>query len=578
MLEPRGAAGRCGLPAWAGAEDVRLLADAALLPSFRRRGERRLVLLADLEDSRDALRNLKDAVPRDLFGREPLSVMIGSTTRVDLAVGETVGDPGYYAGLRNLCRVVRRGVRRDRPAVTVRYFEGGQVETTSCLVLDEVERQLGRSTSVKVSNAGQFAHSAYYMGSKRALRTFIVEAVSSTLSDEGIVVDLMCGSGAASGAFSRLWRTLASDAQEFCRILARVQGGGYSRANAEAHMERILELARENTEALRAVVGDVVIEEEELFHSDLNEETVRRYQAFLARWPTYPDGESTASWDPVREVLRRQKNPGTFPYCLFTAYYANVYFGFRQAIEIDGLRYAIERLCKHDDRIWALGALIASVSALGSTFGGHFAQPPVRRTTELDVERVGELIEVRAASISHEFCARYLNLASESETGLYAVETLQGPWRACLDSVRGLVGGRRDVTVYVDAPYTREEYSRYYHLLETLVTYRYPDSIGAGRVPSKVRGGRFRSEFFTRSSEQLVSALCSVIVSILRHRWVCAWSYSDRGGVGIPRVVDEVRRQISCDVRSYAAPYTHKALGARRAKPVTEHVVVFCRD
>ena len=132
--------------------------------------------------------------------------------------------------------------------------------------------------------------------------------------------------------------------------------------------------------------------------------------------------------------------------------------------------------------------------------------------------------------------------------------------------------------MYLDAPYTREEYSRYYHLLETLVRYKYPDSIGVGRVPSKIVGGRFQSEFFTRSSERLVNALCSVILSVLERGWVCAWSYSDRGGVAIPRIVDEVRRGISCDVRSYAAPYTHKALGARRAKPVVEYVVVFCPE
>ena len=565
-----------GLPSWAPVEDVLVLEDAALLPTFRGDDGHRLVLRSDLEDYRDVFACLKQAIPRDLFGRDPLSVMVGGTTRVDVVSGEAVSDPGYYAGLRNLCRLVRRGVRPDAPVARLPYFGCGTVETTSREVIQEVRRQTARNVAVTASDAGQFAHSAYYMGSKRALRSFIVEAVGNTAPGHGIVVDLMCGSGAAAGAFSRLWRTVASDAQEFCRILATVQGGGYERRLAEARIPRILDLARRNTAALRELVGDAVGEEEELFHSDLDENTLQRYRDFVARWPTYPGGSRAVCWDPNGEVQRRKAKTRTFPYCLFTAYYANVYFGLRQAVEIDALRYAIEQLSDRQDRMWALGALIASVSALGSTFGGHFAQPAIRRPAALTIKKVGALMEVRAASITHEFCARYLNLATESEAAAYPVETVRGPWQTSLDSVHRVAGGRKDVTVYLDAPYTREEYSRYYHLLETLVRYGYPDSIGAGRVPSKIGDGRFRSEFFTRSSDRLVNTFRSVILSILERGWVCAWSYSDRGGVGIPRIVEEVRRGISCGVRSYAAPYTHKALGARRAKPVVEHVVVFC--
>ena len=385
----------------------------------------------------------------------------------------------------------------------------------------------------------------------------------------------MCGSGAASGAFSRLWRTVASDAQEFCRILATVQGAGYRQTDATATIERVVRLAQEHARALPGPLADALTEEAAIFHSDLNQDTLRRYKEFLERWPTYPGGGmSRSEWDPVREVQRRQRDPRIAPYCLFTAYYSNVYVGLRQAVEIDGLRYAVDQLEGAQDRIWALGALIASVSALGSTFGGHFAQPPIRRPADLEMRSLGRLIEGRAASITHEFCARCLSLASESERATYPVETVSGPWEVALHSVQEIVPPRQEVTVYVDAPYTREEYSRYYHLLETLVKYRYPDSVGIGRVPSKLGGDRFKSEFFTRSADRLAEALCSVIVSVLKRGWTCAWSYSDGGGVGIPRVLEEVGRRTPCDVRSYAAPYQHKALGARSAKSVTEYLVV----
>ena len=564
-----------GLQRQISVDDASLFERLALLPTFEGPRGNRVVLRSDLDDSRHAYSQLRDSVPHDLFGNRSLSVMIGPTTRLDLPGVQSVSDPAYYAGLRNLFRLVRRGVSRDGPPARFDYFGAGRIETSSRLMVDEVQRQLAQAATVGASAAGQFAHSAYYMGSKRALGAFLAEAISSTFSTQGLVVDLMCGSGAASGAFSRLWPTVASDAQEFCRVLATVQGGGYQRSTAAVQIEDILGRARENTEALRKLIGDGMDEEDQLFHSNLNEGAVQRYKEFMEQWPTYPDGSSTASWNPLAEVEKRQCEPSVRPYCLFVAYYANVYFGLRQAIEIDGLRYAIQGLHRREDRAWALGALIASVSALGNTFGGHFAQP-VRR--EVNLKSIGSLVEQRAASITHEFCARYLSLASESEATTHPVRTVQGPWQGALDSVQELTTAGQEITVYVDAPYTREEYSRYYHPLETLVSYQYPDSVGIGRVPSKTRGRRFQSEFFTRNGDRLINALSGVISSVLERGWTCAWSYSDRGGVSIPLVVQEVQRRTSCAVRSYAAPYRHNALGAQRAKLVTEHLVIYRPD
>ena len=39
----------------------------------------------------------------------------------------------------------------------------------------------------------------------------------------------------------------------------------------------------------------------------------------------------------------------------------------------------------------------------------------------------------------------------------------------------------RPSVVYADPPYTRDHYSRYYHLLDTLLLYDYPDPVGKGQ-------------------------------------------------------------------------------------------------
>src|SRR5690606_18929617 len=55
--------------------------------------------------------------------------------------------------------------------------------------------------------------------------------------------------------------------------------------------------------------------------------------------------------------------------------------------------------------------------------------------------------------------------------------------------------GPRPSIVYADPPYTKDQYSRYYHLWETLVLYDYPKITGKGRY----REGRFQTEFAVKS-------------------------------------------------------------------------------
>lgn len=48
-----------------------------------------------------------------------------------------------------------------------------------------------------------------------------------------------------------------------------------------------------------------------------------------------------------------------------------------------------------------------------------------------------------------------------------------------------------ELVVYADPPYSRAQYSRYYHLLETLILYDYPEISGKGRY----RSDRFHTDF-----------------------------------------------------------------------------------
>jgi adenine-specific DNA methylase len=133
----------------------------------------------------------------------------------------------------------------------------------------------------------------------------------------------------------------------------------------------------------------------------------------------------------------------------------------------------------------------------------------------------------------------------------------------------------RDILVYVDAPYKREDYSRYYHVLETLVSYSYPSFLGKAKIPNIKTNERFRSEFATRDLDHLTQALSDVMIEILRNNWTAAWSYANTGRASILNVLERVQDSIDCSLKSYSTPYQHQSQGRRKPKAVTEYLIVF---
>jgi adenine-specific DNA methylase len=261
------------------------------------------------------------------------------------------------------------------------------------------------------------------------------------------------------------------------------------------------------------------------------------------------------------------------PYCLFTAYFANVYYGVRQSVELDCLRYAIDQLEDPSERDWALGALVVTASSVATTYGGHFAQPPAPPERLVNPGIARRVLAQRHVSATREFEIRLLSLSAESEEILYGVECVPGPWQAALEAAADMLEPSRTV-VYVDAPYRREEYSRYYHVLETLVSYGYPSAGTSARVPDK-GPDRFSSEFFTRSRSTMTESLSNTIRAVLDAGFRCAWSYADRADAEPLAVLESVAASSSL-VRSLASDHAFKRQGkSREAGRVREFLFLF---
>lgn len=324
-----------------------------------------------------------------------------------------------------------------------------------------------------------------YMGTKRALATAISEACLNNTS--GPVLDLFAGLSAVGGAIGEQRSMWFNDAQHFSNLFCRVMycdttEGAWTEQNTAqftAHFSR-------NSDILRAILKSQLESEVALNDIDCAE-------AYLhASEPLRQDAMFVlAEWDP--RAL----------YHLFSKQYSISYIGLLQSIEVDSIRYALDQLLRSGSisttnfNHGLLSLCRAVASASNST--GHFAQfltPNERNLPRIKAKR--------RVSILDQFQIAQREL----------VPLGSDAWREenrwfngdALDLLKQLkLKGNVPGVVYADPPYTDDQYSRFYHLLETVILYDYPEVSGRGLY----RSGRLSSQFSlsTRVSEAFSSLI-----------------------------------------------------------------------
>lgn len=163
---------------------------------------------------------------------------------------------------------------------------------------------------------------------------------------------------------------------------------------------------------------------------------------------------------------------------LFCRRYAGTYFGYQQAIEIDSIRYAIDRL-KDDGSItgdqWkALLVALCMAMSRCSNSTGHFAQSLFPKSTNIK-----KVSAQRRRSVAAEWLA---SIDEVKPIGNKEWRKSNFSFRKDATQLLESLKEFRDKpsVVYADPPYTKDQYSRYYHVYETAVLYDYPACTGMG--------------------------------------------------------------------------------------------------
>lgn len=408
------------------------------------------------------------------------------------------------------------GDRFQVSQITVAYWENGRSQPAP--------RRLGELTALASSTLPiQDGISSFrpiqYLGSKQRLAETIAAVISEAAPGESRVGDLFAGSGAVSSLLGVNRPVTAVDIQAFSQVLTT--------ALLQGQVEHFAELTQPNF--LQRV--DELAHEISIHVAPLLEFEIEALQRAVAGDPEYliqlMEFGSLAVHEqrPLKECPPRLaellcKVVRNFECSEFTGsdltatrYFGGPYFSYSQAIMLDAIYIAAKALRTSSASRCALAILLSTASEIVNTVGKQFAQPMKLKKAD---GRVPPLLLKRALRdrtldtvlVFQDWATRWSkNVSSGSHEN-----------RVVCGDVIDFVSHDRDCSVYyADPPYTIDHYSRFYHVLETLVLRDSPrlDEMKKRGNLSIMRGiyriGRHQSSFCVPSTapaafEQLFAA------------------------------------------------------------------------
>ena len=355
--------------------------------------------------------------------------------------------------------------------------------------------------------------------------------------DDAGVCDLFAGSGCVSYKFSRLFPVVACDIQHYSKIIcdALLQPSTLTEEAVEDFISKI----KDSKSFLRDAFTPLI---------ELEDEAIRNENLELltdivehGSIEVYHLEETESMIAPVQnQVLEKLREAGLMEkQSLISRYYGGVYFSYSQAVQIDVIMDAIRHYPNTADRGVFLAALLSTTSDIACTVGKHFAQPIKARDSKGNIKKLvyNKAIKDKTVDVTalfEEWLEKYVSLPK----GKYNNTILQGDYMECLkmlpDNVR---------TIYADPPYTRDHYSRFYHVLETMALDDVPEIStvkihGRTHVSNGIyRKDRHQSSFCIRSKAPKAFEEMFKAISASGRNLLLSYSPYDETKESHPRVV-----------------------------------------
>ena len=366
-------------------------------------------------------------------------------------------------------------------------------------------------------------HFIKYMGSKRDILEDIQTVVDAMSVDADCFCDLFAGTAIVSFAMSDRYRVISNDIQRYSAVFTHAYFGDYS------NNKDVIEVLKEIRE-----------------YAELHVNNIRSKYSRLQELYEYDDNVSYEDFLTLETAQQGllDMNLGD-DYVFFTQHYSGTYWSLAQCLWIDALRKSAN-LYQGSSLYYAVLASLIFAMSYSSQSTGHFAQfRKITKNNYLDI------LNCRKRDVFNLFSKKLSEVMSLVKDNQLEYEVRTDDFRDCLKNLpQGSI-------VYADPPYSNVHYSRFYHVIETLVRYDSPNVEHNGRY----RDDRHQSPFDQKRNVR--SAFASLFKGVKDADSHIVLSYSNNGML-TPEEIMEIGDSIfGSDYESsmYEKEYSHMKMG-----------------
>lgn len=399
---------------------------------------------------------------------------------------------------------------------------------------------------VENNSSNEVFRPIHYLGSKLRILDFIENSIDRIDPSRGRVCDLFSGSGSVSFKLSKTRPVTSVDIQEYSKIIcsALLNPITVDKDFIQTFIEQAL--IQSTSKKLIKSLEPLINYEKNLLKNTLNNIELEKLCEILEHGSlisyeisndNIPDSKLSRLIN--KSLLSLKKLNIEDKQSLAIRYFGGIYFSYWQATQIDIILEQIDNSPDKYKNI-LLASVLSTASECVNTVGKQFAQPIRPRKSNGEIKpSLGKSVNKDRSLDIFQLFTKWLNKYNSIENHGFKNEILKMDFEMALDNHLSA-----DTTVvYADPPYTREHYSRFYHVLETLVLRDNPKIstmvLGDKTLLSRglYREERHQSPFCIRSIAPKTFETMFSKISIKGIKLILSYSPYDESSGSHPRVI-----------------------------------------
>ncbi len=382
-----------------------------------------------------------------------------------------------------------------------------------------------------------------YMGSKRNILDFVTDTIKESTEYNQRLYDLFGGSAVVGGAMRDRMPVKINDIQAYTSVIAKLYLNDYD--FTKYGNELLDDIISKASDHVAKSKKDLKISKLTLNYAVSDFEEVQVFE------------------QTQRDLINGDFHDSNH---LFAKIYSGTYWSVEQCLWIDAFSSVARSQPYKDDFVYSL--ILCSLMfamAYTSQSTGHYAQ-----YRDLTKDNFNDILLYRKKDIVPLFSQKFNEIRQhfgERNQSKFKHEISRQDYLACLRT------SEDNSIIYADPPYQFVHYSRFYHALETLVLYDYPEVQYKGRY----RQDRHQSPFCIRT--KVGRAFESMFQLVNQKKSTLILSYSDNGMISLDNLIKLAQhtfKNFSIDIKNL--DHIHSTMGRQKDKSRdVQEILLICR-